>query len=56
MEVPYVFGFPKMVNNPNVRTDTGKVIDEIGWTADDVIFTDYVMTLWTNFAKYGYVR
>jgi len=54
-EIPYVFGFPNVINNPDVRTDTGMLRDAIAWNENDVIFSDYVMILWTNFAKYGFV-
>jgi Carboxylesterase family len=53
-EITYVFGFPKMINNPAVTVDIHEFSNMTNCTADDIAFSDYMMTLWTNFAKYGW--
>ena len=55
-EVQYVFGYPYFSFNPDVRNDSGIYFDTIGFVPEDVTFSKYVQTLWTNFAKYGSVN
>ncbi|CAD5111482.1 DgyrCDS791 [Dimorphilus gyrociliatus] len=52
-ELPYVFGYPLLERNPNVRQDQEMFFDFIPWDNLDVEFSEYVQTLWTNFAKTG---
>jgi len=52
-ELPYVWGYGKLLDNPAVRDDSGIHYDIIGWTQEDIDYADYQITLWTNFAKYG---
>ena len=54
-EINFVFGNSKLVNNPAVRVDSGILTDVIEWTPEDALYSDYMITLWTNFAKYGSV-
>lgn len=53
-ELSYVFGNAYLLINPKVRDDSGMYFDSIGWVKDDMVYADYVQTLWTNFAKYKY--
>jgi hypothetical protein len=52
-ELPYVWGYGKPLKNQAVRDDCGIHVDIIGWTAEDIAYADFQITLWTNFAKYG---
>ena len=52
-ELPYVWGYGKLLNNQAVRDDSGIHFDIVGWTEEDITYADYQITLWTNFAKYG---
>jgi len=52
-ELPYVWGYGKLLNNPAVREDSGIFFDIVGWTDEDIAYADYQITLWTNFAKYA---
>jgi carboxylesterase type B len=52
-ELTYVWGYGYLPTNPEVRNDTGGAIDAVGELPEDIAFTRYVQTLWTNFAKYG---
>jgi carboxylesterase type B len=52
-ELPYVFGYPKLLNNQAVRDDCGIQWDIVGWTPEDVPYADFQITLWANFAKFG---
>jgi len=52
-ELPYVWGYGHLLQNPLVREDSGINFDAIGWTPEDSVYADYIQTLWTNFAKYG---
>ena len=53
MELPYVFGYPFLTLNPDVRNDTGIFFDIFAWNDEDIEYADYTITLWTNFVKYG---
>jgi len=55
MDLAFVFGLPHLIRSDAVRVDSGMLKDQVSWTDDDIVFADYVMTLWTNFAKYKYV-
>ena len=52
-ELPYVWGYGKLLTNPEVRQDSGITFDIVGWTPEDALYADYQITLWTNFAKYS---
>ncbi len=54
-EIPYVFGWPLLQKHFNVRLDSGIIVDLIQWDDRDIEWAEYMMTLWTNFAKYGLV-
>jgi len=51
-ELSYVWAYPLLLNNAAVRVDSGITFDIIGWVDDDIVYSDYVQTLWSNFAKY----
>lgn len=52
-ELPYVWSYAHLLNNPDVRDDSEIYFDIIGWTPEDITYADYVSTLFTNFAKYN---
>lgn len=54
LDVPYVWGYPMLQLNRDVRNQSG-VIDGIGYTSVDIAYSDFWMTLITNFAKTGSV-
>ena len=53
MELPYIFGYPFLKLNPEVRNDTLMFFDVFDWNEEDIEYADFMMTLWTNFAKFG---
>lgn len=53
LDVPYVWGFPLIQLNPDVRNQSG-VVDLMNYTDTDIAYTDFWMTLITNFAREGY--
>lgn len=53
LDLPYVFGYPMLEDNPLVRNDTQMWRDPIDWTDEDEEVADFVMDMWTNFAKFG---
>ena len=55
-ELPYVWCYGCLLINPEVREDSEMTVDIVGWTTEDILYGEYVMTLWTNFAKFGSVR
>ncbi|CAH1789337.1 unnamed protein product [Owenia fusiformis] len=52
-ELPYVWGWSWLQFNENVRNQTGMILDPIEWNQEDAEYADYVMTMWSNFAKFG---
>ena len=52
-EVPYVWGWPLLKLNPAIRRESGIILDLIRWDEVDEVYTDYIQTMWANFAKYG---
>ena len=52
LDVPNLWGFPMLQLNPDVRNQSG-VVDLIGYTDIDIAYSDYWMTLITNFARTG---
>lgn len=53
MEIPYIFGLPFIKDNPTVRAES-QIEDILPWDKSDQEWSDYMMDLWTNFAKYRY--
>ena len=53
LDLPYVFGYPQLKENPAVRNDTRMFIDPIDWTEEDAEIAEFTMDLWVNFAKFG---
>jgi carboxylesterase type B len=52
-ELAYVWAYSYLLVNPQVREDSLIFFDIVGWVPEDLPYSDYVQTLWTNFAKYG---
>ena len=52
-EVAYVWGYPLLQYNPAVRNDSQIFTDSTEWTEEDVSYTVYMQTLWTNFVKFA---
>ena len=48
----YVIGKPFMKMNEAVANDT-RIVISTDYTEEEIQFSDYMMELWTNFAKYG---
>ena len=51
-DVPYTFGFPLLHFNEDVKDNAG-IITPIDHDETDVAVSEFMMTCWTNFAKYG---
>ena len=54
-DVPYTFGYPLLQFNDDVKNNTGLMSAHIDYDDTDVAVTEFMMTMWTNFAKFGYV-
>ncbi|CAH1772614.1 unnamed protein product, partial [Owenia fusiformis] len=55
-DLPYVWGWPMLQDNQAVMDQTGQsslLAGVVGWNEQDKNVSDFVMTLWTNFAKHG---
>jgi len=52
-ELPYVWSYPYLLMNDAVRADCGIRFDVVGWVPDDINYSAFVNTLWTNFLKTG---
>jgi carboxylesterase type B len=52
-ELAYVWGYSYLLINPDVRDNSGIHFDILGWTPEDMPYSNFVQTLWTNFAKFG---
>jgi carboxylesterase type B len=53
-ELPFVWGYPRLLHNPAVREDSAMYVDPVDWTdPEDIEYTHYFQTMWTNFAKVG---
>jgi hypothetical protein len=50
-EIPYVFGYPLLQRNRDVRRDTN-IVDVIDWNQEDIDYANYFMPMIANFAKY----
>lgn len=50
-EIPYVWGWPLLRLDPEVRRDSRIFIDVVDWTPDDFAYAEFFMDLFTNFAK-----
>lgn len=55
-ELPYVWGYTYLEENPEVRTDQQFFFDIVAWNQLDDEFSDYFQELWINFAKTGYIK
>jgi hypothetical protein len=53
-EIPYVWGIPKLIHNPAVTADSGYA-SVTPWTQTEIAYSEFIMLLVTNFAKYGLV-
>ena len=53
-ELPYVIGYPFFQEDRTLRQDA-QIVDVVRWDEEDQIWTLYMMEMWTNFAKFGYV-
>ena len=53
-ELPYVWGYPLLKQNKDVRRQSGMLLDIIHWNEEDKDYTNFIQTVWTNFAKTGY--
>lgn len=57
IEMSYVWGLPKLFRNSLVTADIGMYAAAAGgWTQEDITYADFIIGLWTNFAKYGFVK
>ena len=52
-ELPYVWGWTEIKKNPSVQMESGFTHDIVDWNEEDYKFTEYFLTTWTNFAKFG---
>jgi carboxylesterase type B len=52
-ELAYVFGYSYLHLNPEVRQQSGMNLNIVTGTEDDIPYSNYIQTLWTNFAKFG---
>jgi len=48
-----VWGYSYLRINPEARQQCGINLDLVTGVDDDITYSDYIQTLWTNFAKYG---
>lgn len=54
LELGPLFGAAYLPDNPDVRNDTGLYYDPIIYNDFDKEYSEFIRTLWTNFAKFGY--
>ena len=56
-DLPFVWGYPQIAEAPEeLQADTGNLgIPMVYYDEMDKEWSDYIITLWTNFAKYGFV-
>ena len=52
-DVPYVWGYPFLPRCSRVMEDSQLYMPDDQWTKDDVKFSAFMQTVWTNFAKFG---
>ncbi len=50
-----MWGLSLLQYNDAVRNDSEIFFDAVDWTEEDAEYSIFVETLWTNFAKFGYV-
>ena len=50
-----MIGFPFYQESRELKIDA-QIWDLIRWDEEDQIWTLYMMEMWTNFAKFGYVH
>ena len=54
-DLPFIWGWNLMLENPEVGDDTGMSFARlIPWEDVDLQFSDFIHTVFSNFAKYGY--
>ena len=55
-ELAFLFGYSLMdvEGNEAVKNNTG-VVTLVNYDDKDVAYAEFMITLWTNFAKFGYV-
>ena len=55
-DLPFVFGYPLIAQaSDELQIDTGNLsIPAFFYSPSDRQWSDYIITLWTNFAKTGY--
>ena len=55
-DIPYIMGQVQMPLNPEVREDAEfGTVDFIGTNEEDREYSDFVMDMFTNYVKFGYV-
>ena len=54
-DLPLMWGYPQIAEAPQeLQDDTGNLdISFLRYDDKDAEWSDYILTLWTNFAKYG---
>ena len=58
-EVIPLFGYPFLEDNPEALQHSGwppAFVRSLNFTQNDKDYSDFLLTLWTNFAKYRYVH
>ena len=53
-DLQFVFGRAFLWDNPGALNHSGIALDDTVYTDYDRHYSRFMMTLWTNFAKYGY--
>ena len=55
-DIPFIWGYPIVPDNPEVERESMlELLDLLPWSDEDKEMTNYVMTLFSNFAKTGLV-
>ena len=52
-ELPYVFGYPLLLDAPDVRRDSKIFVNIFPYNQQDKDYAEFTHDLWTNFAKFG---
>ena len=52
-ELPYIFGYPLLLDAPEVRNDSKIFVDIFPYNQEDKDYAEFMHDLWTNFAKFG---
>ena len=53
-DMAYTFGYPLLQFNDAVKNNTGLTFAPIDYDDTDVAVSEMIITMWTNFAKFGY--